>query len=206
MYYHVAALGHNESALLFVSLQALSQGGILPERQKTLCLHRDPCIFPARFLIHFVNCLSPPLSPSVMLAVNRSENLSVTDTFGTWSAVRQAWGERLQIWHWAHKHTYTHTCARRETAITGYCSGPSRKTKTNHRKKPSRKRVLLCKSENLQTKKAYLMVLLKSTMQDINSKACFLISAGLVTSSFYTQSSSVAVFTGGDHPFRSCFH
>lgn len=62
MYCHVVALGHNESVLLFALLRALSQGVILPERQKTLCLRRDPCIFLTRFLIHFVNCLSPPLS------------------------------------------------------------------------------------------------------------------------------------------------
>lgn len=154
MYGLVAALGHNESALLFALLRASSQGVILPERQKTLCLHRDPCIFPTRFLIHFVNRLPLP-SPSVMLAANCSENLSVTDTLSTWSAVRQARGERLQIWHWAHKHTFTERERERErkTSLT---------TAQVQARKKINKRALLYESEISQTK-ACLIVSLKLT-------------------------------------------
>lgn len=61
IYCYAATLGHSECALLFASGWALSQGVILPERQKTLSAQRS-CIFPTHFLIHFVNCLSPPLS------------------------------------------------------------------------------------------------------------------------------------------------
>lgn len=122
IYCYVATLGHRECALLFASWWALSQGVILPERQKTLCLRRDPAS--SRHVSSYILWTVFPLpSPSVMWAVNCTENLSVTDTFSTWSAVRQAWGERLQIWHWAHKHTHTHREG--ETAITGYCSCPS---------------------------------------------------------------------------------
>lgn len=116
IYCYAATLGHSECALLFASGWALSQGVILPERQKTLCLRRDPAS--SQHISSYILWTVFPLpSPSVMWAVNCTENLSVTDTFSTWSAVRQAWGERLQIWHWAHKHTHTHTHREKQPSL-----------------------------------------------------------------------------------------
>lgn len=158
IYCYVATLGYSECALLFASRWALSQGVILPERQKTLCLRRDPAS--SRHVSSYILWTVFPLpSPSVMWAVNCTENLSVTDTFSTWSAVRQAWGERLQIWHWAHKHTH------RERERNSHCwlllmskHGINNKTHQHPPKKNLRERVLLYKSEILQTKKGYFMV------------------------------------------------
>lgn len=138
MYCHIAALRHNEAALLFASLWALSQGVILPERQKTLCLRRDPCIFPTCFLIHFVNCLSPPLSLCYVscelqwksVCDRHFRYLVSCQTSMRWKTSNMALGSQTRV----HAHT------ERETAITGYCSGPSTKTKTKHTlKKQERK-------------------------------------------------------------------
>lgn len=135
---HVAVLGHNESALLFALLWALSQGVILPERQKTLCLCRDPCIFPTHFLIHFVNCLAPPLSLCYVscelqwksVCDRHFQYLVSCQTSTRWKTSNMALDSQ------------THTHTQREMVITGYCSGPSMETETKQNKK-TMKKVLL---------------------------------------------------------------
>lgn len=154
MYCHVAALGHNESALLFALLRAPSQGGILPERQRHSVCAEIPAS--SRHVSSYIVWTVFPLpSPSVMVAANCSEK-SVCDRHLLYLVSCQTstrWKTSNMVLD-SHTHTHTHS----ETAIAGYCSGPSRKTKPKHTKNTPRKRVLLCK--NLQTK-ANLMASLK---------------------------------------------
>lgn len=126
MYCHVAALGHNESALLFALLRALSQGGILPERQRHSVCAEIPAS--SRHVSSYIVWTVFPLpSPSVMLAVNCSEK-SVCDrhlrylvscqTSTRWKTSNMALG----------LHTHTHTQKQPLLAIVQVQAGKQNQT------------------------------------------------------------------------------
>lgn len=134
------------------------------ETKDTLSAQRS-CIFPTRFLIHFVNCLSPPLSLCYVscelhwksVCDRHLQYLVSCQTSMRWKTSNMALGSQT--------HTHTH----RERNSHHWLLLMSKHGKNNRihqtRPKTPREGVLLYKSEILQTKKAYFMVFTESQTQ-----------------------------------------